>query len=49
MYKKEFPIEPMDTMVGDPCILVDGNFFIWNSTNMIFILCRYKKQIEATK
>jgi hypothetical protein len=35
--QKEFPIEPTDTTVGDPCIPVDGNFFIWTSTNMIFI------------
>jgi hypothetical protein len=41
MYKKKRAIELADTMVGDPCIPVDGNFFIWTSTNMMFIFCRY--------
>jgi hypothetical protein len=36
MYEKEFPREPTDTMAGDPCILVDGYFFIWTSTMFMF-------------
>jgi hypothetical protein len=46
MYKKKFPREPMDTVVGDPCIPMDGNFFIWTSTNTMFMFGRYKMKIE---
>jgi hypothetical protein len=28
---------------------VDGDFFIWTSTNMMFIFCRYKMNIEEKK
>jgi hypothetical protein len=46
MYEKRFPREPMDTTTGDPCTLVDGNIFIWTSTNIVYV-CRYKmKKIE---
>jgi hypothetical protein len=41
MYEKEFPRELVDTVVGDPCILVDGYSFIWTSTNIVYV-CRYK-------
>jgi hypothetical protein len=40
MYEKGFPREPVDTMVDNPCILVDGYSFIWTST--MFLYCRYK-------
>jgi hypothetical protein len=46
MYEKTFPREPVDTTTGDPCIPVDGNFFIWTSTNTMFMFCRYKMKIE---
>jgi hypothetical protein len=37
MYEKTFHREPMDTTAGDPSILVDGDLFIWTSTNTMFI------------
>jgi hypothetical protein len=40
MYKKRFPREPIDTITGNPCTLMDGNFLIWTST--MFMFCRYK-------
>jgi hypothetical protein len=44
MYAKYFPRELTDTMVGDPCIPMDGYSFIWNSK--MFMFCRYNKKIK---
>jgi hypothetical protein len=52
MYEKEFPSEPTDTTAGDPCILVDGYFFIWTSTMFMFAGARgrrSKMKKEETK
>ena len=38
MHEKKLPIELADTTIGDPCSLVDGNFFIWTSTHDIYVL-----------
>lgn len=40
MYEKEFPREQADTAAGNPCILVDGDFFKWTSTNISNIFCK---------
>jgi hypothetical protein len=37
MYENKFPKEPVDTMARDPCILVDGKFFIWTLANTMFM------------
>jgi hypothetical protein len=41
MYKKEFPRESTDRVVGDPCIPMDDYSFIWTSKNIVYV-CRYK-------
>lgn len=46
MYKKKFSRESVDTMASDPCILVNGNFFIWTLTNTMFMFCRYKMKLK---
>jgi hypothetical protein len=47
MYNKKLPRKIVDTTVGNPCILVDGDFFIWTSTNMM--ICRYKVNTKGDR
>ena len=42
MYAKKIPRELVDATTGNSYILVDGDFFIWTSTNMMIIFCKYK-------
>jgi hypothetical protein len=37
MYVKKLPRELTNTTANDPCIPTNGNFFIWTSTDMIFL------------
>jgi hypothetical protein len=39
----------VDTMARDPCILVDGKFFIWTLANTMFMFWKYKMKIEEDK
>jgi hypothetical protein len=37
MYEKKHPREPTNTMDVDPCIPLDGDFFTWTLTKMMFV------------
>lgn len=46
MYKKKKSREPANTAAGESCFPVDGDSFIWTSTNTMFTFSRHKIQFK---